>query len=100
MPYRHLPARLAKNPAPQVENKVAFLGDGNEITGGDEPAFGVIPAHQRLEAANAAIYLRDNRLVIHHQAFRKPVSISKRVTACSRNPSLKNSKRALPLVLA
>jgi hypothetical protein len=55
LPFGHLPARLDQNPAAEQDNEVASLGYGNELAWRDEPAFGVIPANQCLETADAII---------------------------------------------
>ena len=50
LPFGHLAAGLNQNPTAEEDDEVASLGDGNELAGWDEPAFGVIPANQRLES--------------------------------------------------
>ena len=52
LPFRHLAARLAQNPAAEQDNEFTSFSDGNELSGLDKSAFRVIPANQRLEPAN------------------------------------------------
>ena len=36
--------------SPMREDRAALLGDRDELAGGDEPALGMVPAHERLDA--------------------------------------------------
>ena len=49
--------------AAERDDHPALLGDRDELRGREQPALGVLPAHQRLEAADRAVAEADDRLV-------------------------------------
>ena len=57
----------AQDPPGQVGDDRAALGAGQEQVGQQQPALGVLPAHQRLEAGHRAGPPVDLRLVVDHQ---------------------------------
>ena len=52
-PGARLPARLAQHPGIEGEAQAAGISDRDELAGGQEPALGVTPAHQSLDAGAA-----------------------------------------------
>src|ERR1035441_3446230 len=64
VPFGHLPAGLPQDPATEQDDKVAFLGNGNELARQYEPAFRVIPANQCFKTTNAVIDARNDWLVM------------------------------------
>ena len=58
------PAGLLEHPAPDRQDQVGLLGDGDELRGRDEPALGMAPADERLEAAQLAARQADQRLQV------------------------------------
>ena len=66
-PARELRAGLAEHPAAERHDQARGLGDADELAGRHEPALGVRPAHERLDAGRAAGAERHLRLVVQHQ---------------------------------
>ena len=60
-------AGLAQHPAAERDDQAALLGDRDELRGRQQPAGGVVPAHQRLEAGDPLRVQVDGRLVVQHQ---------------------------------
>ena len=50
VPLRHLEARLLERPRADVDDRAGALGIGQELRREQQPAVGVVPANQRLEA--------------------------------------------------
>ena len=53
MPVRGLLAGLLEHPPSDRDDQPVLLGDRDEYVGGDDPASGVAPAQQRLDAGRA-----------------------------------------------
>ena len=58
-----LRARGGEHPAAELHDRAALLGEPDEAAGPDQPLLGVLPAHEGLGAAHAAVGQRDQRLV-------------------------------------
>ena len=54
-----------QRPATELDDQAGFLGQGNELHGGDETVVGLVPAHQRLEAGYVAAIQRHDGLKMH-----------------------------------
>ena len=67
VPARRLGAGDAQHALADGEDRAGLLGDRDELAGRDEPALGVVPARQRLDADDLAAVERDDRLVVGDQ---------------------------------
>jgi hypothetical protein len=61
---RRLPAGLAQHPAADRHDQAGLLGERDELERRHEPALGVVPAHERLDAGDPAVVELDDRLVV------------------------------------
>ena len=50
---------------PDLDDRAARLGGPDEVGRQQQPALGVVPAHERLERVDAAVRQRDDRLIPH-----------------------------------
>ena len=66
-PAGRLRAGLAQHPGADPDDQAALLGQGDELAGRDQAALRVLPAHQGLDAAAAAIRERHQPLVVQAQ---------------------------------
>ena len=57
-------ATLAQHPAPDRDDQAGLLGERDELPRRDQPALGVAPAQQRLDAEDAAVLEPHERLVV------------------------------------
>ena len=62
-PGGELPARLAQDPRPDGDDEPVALGQRDEAQRRDDAEDRVVPAQERLDAADAAVVERDQRLV-------------------------------------
>ena len=62
-PGRRIADRGAQHPCADLLDHPAFLGERDELVGPDRPARRMVPAHQRLEAADILAGGADDRLV-------------------------------------
>ena len=63
LPGVHLAAGLADHPEVERDDQAGLLGGGDELRRRDQPALGVLPADQRLEARDPTGIELDDRLV-------------------------------------
>ena len=66
-PRAQLPARLAEDPAADLEDRVGLLGDPDEVVRADPAALGVLPADERLDADHPAAGDLDDGLVLEDE---------------------------------
>ena len=64
MPRAHLPAGLAQHEPADRDDQPGLLGQRDEVQRRDQPAVGVLPADQRLDAGQPAGRQFDDRLVV------------------------------------
>ena len=64
VPFGGLGDRLLDDDAADLRHQAGLLGDRNEFAGRDHAALRMVPAHQRLDAGDAAVAERDLRLVV------------------------------------
>ena len=69
MPCRQFFARSAERKAAKLGDEAKLFGERHKIIRRQKPSFGMVPPHQRLEAAHAAVFQRHDRLVIHFKLF-------------------------------
>ena len=62
-----LAAPLAQDPAADRHDQPGLLGERDELVGADHPALRVVPAQQRLDAADRPVAQPDHRLVVELQ---------------------------------
>ncbi len=67
LPAVHLPARLAQHPLAERDDHAGLFRDRDEVYRRDEAALRVLPADERLEAAQAEVFERDDGLVVEHE---------------------------------
>src|SRR6185312_2801561 len=63
-PLAELAAGFGQYPASELDDEPALLGMRDELVGPDQPALGMVPAHQRLEAGEAVAADVDDGLVV------------------------------------
>src|SRR6185312_2080887 len=63
-PVHRIAAGLPEHPIADRDNQADFLRHRDEIVRPDQTAFRMVPAYQRLEAADLAVRQVDQRLVI------------------------------------
>ena len=64
---RRLLAGLAQGPRADLQDQGALLGDRDELARREQPALGVLPAHERLDRVQRAAVERHDRLVVEPQ---------------------------------
>src|SRR5216684_1308861 len=64
LPAPHLPARLAQHPPADGQDEPRLLRQRDELGRREQPATGMLPAHQRLRAGDLAGRQRHHRLVV------------------------------------
>ena len=67
LPALHLAARLAQNPLAELDDHARLFGDRDEVHRRDEAALRVLPPDERLEAAQAEVFERDDGLVVEYE---------------------------------
>ena len=67
VPRSDLLAGLVEDVGPEGLDQAGLLGDGDELGGGDEPALGVLPAHQGLNAEHGGASETHDGLVVDAQ---------------------------------
>ena len=106
LPRHRALAGLAHDPAADRQDRAVLLGDLDELAGRDQPAIGMLPAHERLEPGDAPGLERDDRLVDEPQLAEvdrvlelgsELVAGADRRRAC---PGRRRRSPALPLALA
>ena len=63
-PARGLRAGGAQHPLAERDDQAGLLGERDELAGRDQAALRMVPAHQRLEAADPAVLEANDRLVV------------------------------------
>ena len=78
-----LPAALAQHPAPDVDDQPALLGERDELDRRDQPALGMAPAQQRLDAGDGLVLEPDERLVMKLEllALERPLQVGAQLEA-------------------
>ena len=69
-----LAGRLAQQPAGDRDELAGLLGHRQEGVGREQPALGVLPAHQRLDALDRAGVQPHDRLVVHDELVDRAVA--------------------------
>ena len=67
LPGPGLGAGGAQHPFADGDDKAVLLGERDELHRAEQPAFGMAPAHQRLDADDLAACQVDLRLVVQYQ---------------------------------
>src|ERR1700684_4376667 len=70
MPLRHLPASFFEHPLSQVDDQVAFFGDGDEFARRKDTSNRVVPPDQRFITYDPPVLYAQFRLVIEYQLLR------------------------------
>ena len=61
----HLAASLSQHPRPDRHNQTSFLGHRDELSWCNQAKTGSLPSDERLEAAQATIFQRHDRLIVN-----------------------------------
>src|SRR5680860_1130241 len=74
-PQPVLTSHFGEHPRPQGHDQPGLLGERHEVTGRDDPAFGMLPAEERLDADVADLGERHDGLVVDAElaALQRPV---------------------------
>jgi len=67
LPLTHLLTGFFEHPLANRDDQARVLGQRNEVAGWDQALVRVFPAHERLQACNAAVVQGKDRLVVHAQ---------------------------------